>query len=49
LPQSNRIRAGDWARGEERVHLGDEQLHVAEGHVGRDRLIRSVVVMRSDR
>lgn len=43
-----RIRAGGWVVDEEKVQLGDTQLHVAVGYEVRDRLIHSVVMMRSD-
>lgn len=43
-----RIRADNWVVDEEKVRLGDQDLHVAVGYEVRDGLIRSVVMMRSD-
>jgi len=44
----NRIRAGGWVVDEEKVQLGEQQLHVAVAYEVRDELIQSVVMLRSD-
>ena len=43
-----RIRAGAWVVDEERVRLGDDQLHVAVGYLVAEGAIQLVVMMRSD-
>jgi uncharacterized protein (TIGR02246 family) len=43
-----RIRAGEWTVDEEKVRMGDEELHVAVAYRVVDGLIRTVVMLRSD-
>lgn len=45
---ATRIRVGEWVVDEERVQLGDDQLHVVVGYLVREGLVRAGVMIRSD-